>query len=176
MSTFPIVSFFGPRNISTSFRFVFINKKFVSFANVYILLLIRPYPVVNVFVSFRSSIILKLLLVLLGFMHVQEKKHFVSINFISKLKISLCKRFYSSYDQNLDSFKRFRFVSISKLYYRRTFMNLDIPTHDSVFCCFKSMKYWKFSLSNLNLKYLWSKESPSLSLKYWNWHSWALDR
>ena len=70
-----------------------------------------------------------------------KKKHFFSINFISKLKISLCKRFYSSYDQSLDSLKRFRFVSTSKLYYRRTFMNLDIPTHDSVFCCFKSMKY-----------------------------------
>ena len=126
MSTFPIVSFFGPRNISTSFRFVFINKKFVSFANVYILLLIRPYPVVNVFVSFRSSIILKLLLYLLGFMHVQEKKHFVSINFISKLKISLCKRFYSSYDQNLDSFKRFHFVSISNQFDIEALLSKDI--------------------------------------------------
>ena len=59
-------------------------------------------------------------------MHVQEKKHFVSINFISKLKISLCKRFYSSYDQNLDSFKRFRFVWISNQFDIEALLSKDI--------------------------------------------------
>ena len=52
--------------------------------------------------------------------------HFVSFNFINKLKISNCKRFYSSYNQNLDSFKPFRFVSISNQFDIEALLSKDI--------------------------------------------------
>ena len=38
----------------------------------------------------------------------------------------LCKRFYSSFDQNLDSFERFRFVSISNQFDIDSFIIEDI--------------------------------------------------
>ena len=66
----------------------------------------------------------------------QENKHFVSLSIINKRKNILCKRFYSSFDQNsrlLNVFVSFRnrISSISKLYYRRTFMIVDIPSVES---------------------------------------------
>ena len=109
--------------------FVLINKINLYFSKGF-LFSIKTQTIFDVFVSFlyRIGSKLKLYLLYFGFTWTQKNEHFVSFCFINKYKNVLRKRFYSSSDQKLDSFERFRFVSISKLYYRSTFMIVDIPT------------------------------------------------
>ena len=86
----------------------------------------------------------------------QENKHFVSFSIINKRKNILCKRFYSSFDQNsrlLNVFVSFRnrISSISKLYYRRTFMIVDIPRIDISFSYINEFSY--YVIKALKLQY-----------------------